>query len=541
MDHNPLDKKIKRIFTLRVYNMKRSLAFLAVLLIFSMLAASIPIKAQAQASLKVEIVTPHPDSIKNEYKKAFEAYYLNKTGTPVTVEYVDTGGTSDIIAYVDAAYAAHGNTTTNIDLWWGGGIDPFIDAKRKGHLVPYRINDTSLNGGVDPLTQIPNNISGIPMYDPDYMWYGQALSGFGIMYNKAVMTLQNLPVPKTWQDLTDPRLKGWVGSAVMSSGSTHMAYEIMMQGYGWTKGMAIATELAANVKTWASGSSAVPKSISAGDEACGLVIDYYAWAEVASVGADKIGYVLPEGLTVINPDAIGMLKGAPSPDLAKAFMEFVLSKTGQRLLMLPVGAPGGPVKDLIARASVMPSLYSEIGNKTVVPINPFTVKSQLPYNATLGSLRYVVLNDIITTTMIDSQTDLNLVWSQIISVNQTLTSAGVNSTKVSDAINKMCQPPVSEADALALAGNWSNPAVRNAKLTEWRNFAASKYGNASNQATLAGLDLVSYFNGVLNQLQTEKTNNLYMGLGGGTVIGVVIGVVVAYFMTRRREVAAVKA
>lgn len=515
--------------------MKRTVGFLAALLILSTLAACFPITVQAQGPSKLEIITPHPDTIKNEYKRAFEAYYLNKTGVQVTVEYIDTGGTSDIIAYVDAAFAARGEATSNMDIWWGGGVDPFIDAKKKGHLLPYQIKAETLN-------LVPNNISGIPVYDKDYAWYGTALSGFGIIYNKAVIALQNLPVPKTWEDLTNPKVKGWVGSAdPRNSGSTHMVYEIMMQAYGWDKGMKTSTILGANVKSWPTSSSAIPKSVSAGEIAYGLSIDYYAWAEVAKVGADKVAYVMPEGLTVINPDSIGILKGAPNPGLAKEFVEFVMSKAGQKLLMLAVGATGGPTKELLGRMSVMPSLYTEIGNATVVPLNPFTVKSQLNYNATLGSLRYVILNDIIGSTIIDSQADLLLVWNQIISTNKTLTDQGITSAKISDAINKMGQAPITEADALALAGNWSNPTVRNAKITEWRTSAIKKYTEASSLATLAGLDLVNYFQGVLNQLQTEKTNNLYLGLGGGTVLGVVIGVVVAYFMTRRKEVAAVKA
>ena len=69
----------------------------------------------------------------------------------------------------------------------------------------------------------------------------------------------------------------------------------------------------------------------------------------------------------------------------------------------------------------------------------------------------------------------------------------------------------------------------------------NKYDDASDLAKLAATDLSTYFQGLLNKLETEKTNNLYIGIGGGVVLGVVVGVGISYFMTRRKEIAAVKA
>ncbi|MEM2892978.1 MAG: aminotransferase [Candidatus Bathyarchaeia archaeon] len=38
----------------------------------------------------------------------------------------------------------------------------------------------------------------------------------------------------------------------------------------------------------------------------------------------------------------------------------------------------------------------------------------------------------------------------------------------------------------------------------------------------------------VSSLEVERTNNLYMGLGGGVVVGLIIGAAVAYFATRRK-------
>jgi len=516
--------------------MRKSFVLLSLLLLLTTpVISSLPLDVTAQDTLSIKIITPHPEGIRVEYEAAFDAYYFSTKGSHVDIEYIDVGGTSDIVSYVNAAYAANNEETCRIDIWWGGGVDPFIDQKRRGHLYSYKISDATLN-------DIPADISGIPMYDKDYTWYGTALSGFGIIYNKVVLQTEKLPVPKTWEDLTNPSLRGWVGSAdPRNSGSTHMMYEIMFQAYGWEKAMRTSTMLGANVKSWPTSSSAVPKSVSAGEVAYGLAIDFYAWSEISLVGADKVGYVIPEGLSVINPDSIAILKGAPNLELSKAFVEYTLSRPGQKLLMLPKGDPEGPKQFLLGRMCMIPALYTELQGKTIVPVNPFAVKSVIKYNETLGSLRYVLLNDLIGATIIDTHKELISVWSEINGVNQTLSKAGVTSTKINDAINKMGSAPLGESDATKLAGSWGDAAIRNKYLTDWRTFALKKYDEASDLAKLAATDMLTYFQGIINRLESDKNNNLYMGLGGGAVVGIVIGFALAYYITRRKEIAAVKA
>ena len=46
-----------------------------------------------------------------------------------------------------------------------------------------------------------------------------------------------------------------------------------------------------------------------------------------------MGFWLPQGETLANPDASAVLKGAPRKELARAFMEYSLSDAGQKLLI----------------------------------------------------------------------------------------------------------------------------------------------------------------------------------------------------------------
>ena len=109
--------------------------------------------------------------------------------------------------------------------------------------------------------------------------------------------------------------------------------------------------------------------MTAGEVACGLCIDFYAWAQVRIYGPEVIGFVLPRDLTVVNGDAIAILKGAPDRKLAEAFVAFVEGEAGQRLFMLNRGEPGGPVNHDLAKFSVIPRLY---GSCRAAPASPST-------------------------------------------------------------------------------------------------------------------------------------------------------------------------
>lgn len=228
----------------------------------------IPAKAAAARTLK--IISPHPENIRQEVEGGFKSWYLATYNEEVALEWPDFGGTSSDQRYIESQFAAT-PSGIGMDLFYGGGVAPYMSLAQQGYLAPYKLPDNLLNA-------IPKTIGGIPMYDDQYRWYGAALSGFGIIYNKAVLQRLGFAEPKTWTDLTVPAAKGWIGSAdPRNSGSTHAAYEIMLQGYGWQKGWQYLSLIGANVKSFPTSSGDIPKSVSKGDVAYGLAIDYYAW------------------------------------------------------------------------------------------------------------------------------------------------------------------------------------------------------------------------------------------------------------------------
>ena len=410
------------------------------------------------AADRLVLLSPHWEGIEHEFERAFKADYLRETGRSVELEWLDVGGTSEVLRFIRSEYN-NKPKGIGIDIFFGGGLEPYLALKQDKLLRPYALPP-------ELLKNIPPRVGGVPLYDPDYTWYGATLSGFGIVYNKVVLDLAKLPIITTWEDLASPAALGWVGSSdPRKSGSVHMVYEIILQAYGWEKGWRIITALGANVRNFTNSASQVPKDVAIGEVAYGLAIDFYAWAQVDEVGADKIGFVMPDNLTIINPDCIGILKGAPNPAVAEAFVRFVMSPAGQKLWLWVKGAADGPQNFQLNRFSVIPSLYELSPQHTAVKLNPFLWRSDFAFSEKLGAARWGIVNDLIGTMVIDSKELLNRAW-------RTALTDGLTELEWST----LGAVPISEAEALEFAANqWNDPAFRNQKLNEWGQFARDKY------------------------------------------------------------------
>ncbi len=420
--------------------------------------------ANAAATDRLVLISPHWEGIKYEFDRAFRAYYQKETGRAVELEWMDVGGTSEVVRFIRSEFK-NKPAGVGIDLFFGGGLEPYLALKAAKLLQPYRLPEPLMR-------EIPPDLGGVPLYDPDYMWYGPTLSGFGIVYNKVVLKLVKLPVIETWEDLASPAAFGWVGSSdPRKSGSVHLAYEIILQAYGWDKGWRIITAMGGNVRSFTGSASQVPKDVAIGEVAYGLSIDFYAWAQVDEAGADKIGFVMPPNLTIINPDCIGILKGAPNQPVAEAFLRFAMSEAGQKLWMWRVGSTGGPQKYQLNRFSVLPQLYDFSTQDTAVQLNPFSWQSGFVYDAKLGAARWAIVNDLIGALVIDQKDALTRAWE-----------AALERGLTEQEWQRLAAMPVTEAEALELAKTkWQDAAFRNQKVLEWTQFARAKYHSGIKQ------------------------------------------------------------
>lgn len=163
------------------------------------------------------------------------------------------------------------------------------------------------------------------LYDPQGYYYGTKLITTGIAYNTRA------PVkPDSWQDLLKPELKNMTTlPSPLYSGAAQIHMATLMSdpqlGFAWYE------KLKANGAMPQSGNGAVMNAITSGSKGYGVLVDYMAIREKAK-GA-PIEFVFPkEGVSIVT-EPVAMLKNAKNPDGAKAFIDFVLSDAGQRLVL----------------------------------------------------------------------------------------------------------------------------------------------------------------------------------------------------------------
>jgi len=310
---------------------------------------------------KLVIVTSFPEDLTGVFQAAFEA---RNPGTKVEVL---NKKTSAGVKYIEETKA---NTTT--DLFWVSAPDAFAVLKGKGLLEKYAPRATG----------IPDKIGSFPINDPDGHFFGFAASGYGIMYNTRYLQAKKLPVPKEWDDLKKPVYFDHVGmSAPSRSGTTHLTVEAILQGEGWEKGWATQKELAGNYKTITERSFGVPDGVNSGEFGIGIVIDFFGFSSKAT--GFPVEFVYPT-VTALVPANVGIVKNAPHPQAAAAFVEFLLSDEGQELLFDPK----------ISRLPVKPAIYAKAPQGLPNPFKDQSIGAAVKFDSDVSEARYNLVNSL---------------------------------------------------------------------------------------------------------------------------------------------------
>lgn len=188
-----------------------------------------------------------------------------------------------------------------------------------------------------------NAVGAERLYDGDRFWLGTALSGFGIVYNRPLLTRAGMKHPRSFKDLTDPRYAGRLALAdPRQSGSVATLYDSILNVEGWDEGWRILREMGASARYFSASSTQPPMDVGQGEAWAGVAIDFYGRGQAQAVlQADetpetgRLGYVDPEGAVYIDADPISLMRGGPSRELAERFMRFCLTNEAQALWQFP--------------------------------------------------------------------------------------------------------------------------------------------------------------------------------------------------------------
>ena len=386
-----------------------------------------------ERALRLVIITPHNEQIRTEFSFAFDRWHRARyDGQGVVIDWRTPGGTSEIRRQLFAEYQAAIRRgpiepgSMSYDLLFGGGSYEHTQVKRA---VSFTAPDGTRHAATlsIPVDFSPeqldewygdNTIGRNVLYDPDLHWFGTAVSGFGIVYNTDVLARLGVPQPQTWNDMTDPRLVGWVALADPGqSGSIATAVEVILQRLGWQDGWRLLRESSANARYFADSSSKIPIDVSLGEAAVGMCIDFYGRTQAQFIrnadGSERVGYVDPPRLSDIDPDPVSLLNGGPNQQLAIRFIEFCLTEQGQALWQFPRATGDddmGPHRFELRRLPARRIMYERYFDRFVDKVNPFDLAEPMDsWNPDIRSFVAPLLGAM----AIDNLDELRAAWVAI--------------------------------------------------------------------------------------------------------------------------------
>lgn len=192
--------------------------------------------------------------------------------------------------------------------------------------------------------------------DPENRWF--SLAGYVEVFcaNTDRLATLGLPVPKSWEELADPKYKGEVVMPdPVSSGVGFVNITTLIYGLGEEKGWDLIGRLTKNMAQYTSSGSRPCRMAQAGEFAIG--VSY----EVPAIQAVNEGYpmeiVLPSDWTGFEISGIGLMKGAKNPDDGKKFLDWMLTPSPLAIYasLKPVTTIAGTAQSDAAEKSGFPA------------------------------------------------------------------------------------------------------------------------------------------------------------------------------------------
>lgn len=289
----------------------------------SVLALGFAISAQAQERLSLYCANLE------EQCRLIAGAFERKTGIQVAMIRKSSG---EFYAQVKAEA-----TNPRGDVWWGGPSEIHAQAAADGLLEAYR---SPAIEELHPWFRRQAERTG-------FVTTGVYLGAVGVGYRRDLLAQKNLPAPRCWSDLVDPRYRGEIQIAdPWSSGTSYTFLAATLERLGEEKGFAYLKALHANINQYAKSGSAPAKALALGETA--IAIAFVHGMTPKMLDNAPVDTVLPcegSGHEVIG---VSIIKGQKNLDAAKRFVDFSLSAEAQAgnatlgIAAIPSN-PGAPV------------------------------------------------------------------------------------------------------------------------------------------------------------------------------------------------------
>ncbi len=203
-----------------------------------------------------------------------------------------------------------------VDVFFGGIADAFVAGKKEGIFEQY----------------VPGGAETIPaaFRDPEGYWTGVAMNPICFMFNRPFLEKNALEPPASWQDLLDPVYhNGLIMADARTSGTAVSRLFSLVLAMGENEAFAYQKKLDENMQQYTKSGAGGALSIGRGQAAGGVFFLVDA-LEMQQTGYDIVISYPREGV-VYGVEAMGLVKGAKNPELAKRFLDWAASPDMQRL------------------------------------------------------------------------------------------------------------------------------------------------------------------------------------------------------------------
>ncbi|MCB2102811.1 MAG: putative 2-aminoethylphosphonate ABC transporter substrate-binding protein [Rhodobacterales bacterium] len=267
---------------------------------FCAVAAGLAGKAQAATELTVYTAVEAEDL--KTYAKAFEKEYPD-----IKIKWV-----RDSTGIVTAKLLAE-KENPKADVVWGLAATSLMLLKAEGMTEPYAPK------GVEMLDK--KFVDGA---NPPH-WTGMDAWIASVCYNTVEAKKNNLPVPTSWKDLTNPVYKGHVAMPnPNSSGTGFLDVSSWLQMFGEEGGWQFMDALHENIAWYTHSGSKPCKQAAAGEVPIGISFAFRG-AKSKAQGA-PLEIILPSEGVGWDMEATAIVKGTKKLDAAKKLVDFTITK-----------------------------------------------------------------------------------------------------------------------------------------------------------------------------------------------------------------------
>ncbi|WP_437888555.1 ABC transporter substrate-binding protein [Phytobacter sp. V91] len=272
------------------------------------------------------VYTAGPGTLAKGLASGFE----KKTGVKVDVFQATTG---KVMARLEAEQA-----NPQADILISASWDTAEDLHNRGWLLPYQ----SANAANVPAT----------LKSADYI--AQGISALGIVWN----TKSGTPEPKEWQDLTRAEFKDKVTTPDPALSGASLDLLIGLQNGMGDKAWSLFDALKNNGMVVSGPNAQAVTPVMQGAKAAVFgAVDYVTYGNIEQ--GESLKVIFPASGTVIAPRPMMILKTTPHEADAKAFVDYVLSPEGQKMVadawLMPARTDVQAKRPLFTELKVLPT------------------------------------------------------------------------------------------------------------------------------------------------------------------------------------------